>query len=303
MIMADIERILVECLPGGRAQPSVERGAFLARRFDAVLHLYQEPGDSRSDARPGVERLAAPFQREGLPVFTRVGEGRAGMAGLLSETARVRPDLLVTATRFHPELGRFATGGLDRRLLVSSPVPTLFIRRPERTRGPVVLVAIDPVHPGDPAGTLDYMLMTAGGLFARGLHGQIHVFHSYRRNDTWPERLVRPLKRFLVGRRGYEAGRRNWQHHKEAVCDVFRRYGVRERHVHLTHESPADGLVRTAEEIGADLVVMGGIDRSRPARPRIGSLAGRVVNRLDTDLLVLKPPGFRTPDKGAGSAG
>lgn len=261
-----------------------------------MLHLFQGRAEPASGDRPGVERLAAPFRREGIPVITAVGDRDGGVGGVLREAARVRADLLIAATRFHPEPGRFSDGSVDRRLLVASPAPTLFVRRPGRTRGSVVLVAIDPVHPADPAGYLDYMLMTAGGLFARGLHGQVHVFHSYHRGHTLPVRFRRQLTGLLRGKNTREESRRAWQRHKEAVCKVFRRYGIRERYVHLTHDSPADALVRVAGEISADMLVMGGIDRSRPARPRAGSLVARVANRLDSDLLILKPPGFRVPE-------
>jgi universal stress protein E len=58
---------------------------------------------------------------------------------------------------------------------------------------------------------------------------------------------------------------------------------------------PEDKLPELAVEIGADLVVMGAVARNPLRRVFIGSTAERVLDRLETDILVIKPAGFVTP--------
>ena len=50
---------------------------------------------------------------------------------------------------------------------------------------------------------------------------------------------------------------------------------------------PAEQLVETAEAVGADLVVVGGRNRS-PLRTLLGSVSARVVRRAHCDVLVVR---------------
>ena len=49
---------------------------------------------------------------------------------------------------------------------------------------------------------------------------------------------------------------------------------------------PAEQLVETAEQLGADLLVVG--RRSRPLRTLLGSVSARVVRRAPCDVLVVR---------------
>jgi universal stress protein E len=56
---------------------------------------------------------------------------------------------------------------------------------------------------------------------------------------------------------------------------------------------PDDTLIACATDLGADLVVLGAVSRSRLRSVFIGHTAERVLDRLPCDLIVVKPQGFR----------
>jgi universal stress protein E len=67
---------------------------------------------------------------------------------------------------------------------------------------------------------------------------------------------------------------------------------VRAEHVHLECGEPADIIARCAQSLGADIVVMGAVSRSALERMLIGQTAEQVLDAVDCDVLVVKPPDF-----------
>jgi universal stress protein E len=53
-----------------------------------------------------------------------------------------------------------------------------------------------------------------------------------------------------------------------------------------------NAIPRLARQLGCDLVVMGALSRSGLKRIFIGNTAERILDSLDCDVLVVKPPGF-----------
>ncbi|MDZ7749444.1 MAG: universal stress protein [Halofilum sp. (in: g-proteobacteria)] len=62
------------------------------------------------------------------------------------------------------------------------------------------------------------------------------------------------------------------------------------------HQGPAAEVVPTlAQELDAELVVMGTVGRTGIAGLLIGNTAETILERLASSVLAVKPPGFRTP--------
>ena len=47
--------------------------------------------------------------------------------------------------------------------------------------------------------------------------------------------------------------------------------------------------------VGADILLLGAVSRSRLDQPFIGTTAERVIDRVECDVFVVKPVGFRSP--------
>jgi universal stress protein E len=58
---------------------------------------------------------------------------------------------------------------------------------------------------------------------------------------------------------------------------------------------PAEIVVRFAHVLQADVTVIGAVSRSALERAFVGHTAERVLDALDCDVLVIKPPGYQCP--------
>jgi len=65
--------------------------------------------------------------------------------------------------------------------------------------------------------------------------------------------------------------------------------------VHLRHAPPAEAIRSAADEVKADLLVMGTVCRTGIAGFLIGNTAETVIPDASCSLLALKPEGFVSP--------
>ncbi len=81
----------------------------------------------------------------------------------------------------------------------------------------------------------------------------------------------------------------------DQVADVAARHGVPRERIHVLEGTPAQCLPIAAEEVSADIVAFGAVSRSILRRAVTGHTAERAFDLLECDVLVVKPPGFKTP--------
>jgi hypothetical protein len=79
------------------------------------------------------------------------------------------------------------------------------------------------------------------------------------------------------------------------IAELAARHGVPGERTHLAESDVAKSLPRLVNALGVDVVVMGSRPRSRLDKALVGHDAERVLDALDADLLIVKPPSFRSP--------
>lgn len=152
---------------------------------------------------------------------------------------------------------------------------------------------MDPLHAHDKPATLDEAILDAAGTLSRTLRAALHVYHAC---EPWSA-VARGLPQ--LGRVAQavqaEVHAAYCERAEARVAEIARRQRVPSRQVHLEEGQAVRSLPRFARRISADIVAMGAVSRSLPERRIIGHTAERVLDRLDSDVLIVKPVGFRSP--------
>ena len=73
------------------------------------------------------------------------------------------------------------------------------------------------------------------------------------------------------------------------IADLARTHGIPEAQIHIEHGEVEDVIAQTADRLRAQLVVMGTVGRQGINAKLMGNAAERVLTRLETDVLALKP--------------
>jgi universal stress protein E len=209
---------------------------------------------------------------------------------IIRAAVKSRADLLIVATRAKGLVDRLLLRNTDWELIRQCPCPLLLVKSPRPYDKPVVLAAVDPFHTHSKPADLDNRLLEAGGTIARLFKGSLHVFHAYMPLATYapivPAAMpISPPIEVEQARTQFLAGELN---------RLAKSAGVPANAQHLHMGLVSSELRAAAKKTRAGIVVMGAISRSALRRAFIGNTAEDVLDKLTSDVLVVKPKAFQT---------
>jgi universal stress protein E len=307
--MYAIHNILVAIKdPRAKSHPAVAKAAAIAAALDAKLQLFhaidipmypdvgaveglrlpQTERRQKESSRQLLEAIATPLRRRGLSVTTAVEWDFPLHEAIIRAAESFDANLIIaadhTTTHHLPWLLRYT----DWELLRASPTPVLLVKSPRPYRHPVILAALDPTHTFDKPAALDTEILRFSATLADALHGAVHAVHGYVPvpANLSPEVLTNPgeLEKTLAAME--EAA-------FEALGKVAEPLGIPGTHLHVVGRHPTDAVLEVATETGSQIVALGSISRSGVDRFLIGNTAEALIDRLECDILVVKPPTFR----------
>jgi universal stress protein E len=307
--MYPINRILVAIKdPRARSHPAVAKAVAIATALDAQLQLFHAIDDpvypdlgmveglrlpqlerrQRERYRQLLESIAEPLRRRGVAVSTAVEWDFPLHEAIVRGAAKFGANLIVAAdhaTVHHlPWLLRYT----DWELLRASPVPVLLVKKPRPYRKPVILAALDPTHSFAKPAALDDEILRYSATLAEALKGTVHAVHAFSPVpvNLSPTLLSTPgeLDRTVAAA-------------EAAALEVLRHtaepLGVARGNLHVVGRHPTDGVQDVVRETGSQIVALGSLSRSGLKRLLIGNTAEALIDGLNCDILVVKPPGFR----------
>lgn len=277
--------------PFANEQPALTKAITLALRSGARLVLFncfmipQPVNDVPMASRSKIIASAIRERRErmeSLLANSRLEQAKCIVTwdyptheAIVREVAKIRPDMLITASHRHGRVARWLLANTDWELIRQCPCPVWFVRSPELPQAPSILVAVDPFHAHDKPAILDDRLVHAAGVVGQQFGGQVTLVHACSIPDP-----VRPLRSLVLAQA------------KQAVADLAARHGIDAEHCQVRPGNAEDIIASIERREAADLLVLGAVSRSIETHPVIGNTAERVIDRVACDLLVIKPAAF-----------
>jgi universal stress protein E len=299
------------------ATPAVETNAMnkvarLARALDADLELFHCIYDS-GISRPGrfgsrgieqdIRELVAQRQRQleisaqrlraaGVRARATVRWDYPPHEGVIRQVLRHKPDLLIAQSTRRGRIARRVLTQTDYKLIEGCPCPLLLLKTDRPYSDSYVLAAVDPTHAHDKPAALDNEIIDAASAVSDALGAVLHVYHACK---PWRS-VVKDLSelRHVPGAIEADLYATYCARSEAAVRQIARRQKLADARVHLEEGDVAKTLPRFVSSVSADIVAMGAVSRSLKGL-FIGHTAERVLDALDCDVLIVKPPGFRCP--------
>ena len=299
----ELHQLLVVMDPtSGDSQPSLERAAWLAKRSNSAIELllceynsaldggYFFDGPAQKKARDSLlqnrtkwlEKLAQPLRDNGITVTTEARWGKPLHTMILQRISELKPDMVLRDATTHNLLQRLFFNNTSWQLIRQCPVPLWLVREGE-WKGERICAAVDPVHSADTEALLDHKLVKSTLYLAQTLDMQADYIHSYAplpRTMVFDSELVAAYDQYAE---------RSAKQHRDAFEKLMVNYPVEKANRHLLEGFPEEVIPSFVEERGVDLLVMGAISRSNLENALIGNTAERVLEAVQTDLLVIKP--------------
>ncbi len=311
--MQTISRILSVVDPTVEDQPALRRAAWLAKKSGAELELiicyYNEylSGDrlfdspSLAKARKEVitnqeqhlETLAEPLRKTGIVVKTTAHWDHPLSDAIVRHAVASNADMVFKDTHHHSAVTRALLTNTDWNLIRTCPVPLWLVKPHDLADSPAIIAAIDPMNQHDKPAALDDEILQISKLIGDMVGGNVHAFHSY---DPRIAVATATANAYIpVSLPFDEIEQQMHEDHEKRFKEITSFHEIDNDKAHLVAGLTHEELPQIAEQLDADLVVMGAVARNRWKRLFIGATAERTLEHLPCDLLIVKPDWFETP--------
>ncbi len=304
--------------PAAESSAAVARAVSLARNNQArltVLHVVEEPRlgpfagsiaieDLRSRLRQQATKQLSDLLRGAGRETDHVVDVRFGtvFVEVIREVLRSRHDLVIK-TVGEGGAHSFLFGGTDQHLLRKCPCPVWIMVGETSANYRHVLAAVDfdPWKEDDEESDLNRQILDIAATLAVTDFAQLHVVHAW---ESISDSMIRVFGSELSDKEVATNRDHEWREHQSRLDALNNRmreqfggeaHGYLTPRFHLREGTPRDVIPAVANELKADLVVMGTVSRTGIPGLLIGNTAEVILNNLECGVLAVKPAGFVTP--------
>lgn len=301
-------RLLVVLDPAQEQQKALARGITLARLEQAELTLFVSiydfsyemttmlSGEERENMRAAliaerqewVEDLLSQFDTRDLRIDIKVVWHHRPFEAIIKCALQGGHDLLVKGTRRHDKLQSVIFTPTDWHLLRKAPCPVLLVKDHEWPPNGQVIAAVNAGAEDTPHQSLNERIIAASKHISEKLAAELHVINCY---PTAPLNMAIEIPEFDTS--DYQANVRDY--HSKSLTELADKHHLDTSRLHVREGLPEDQIPALAEDIDAELVVIGTIGRTGFTAALLGNTAEHVIEQLNCDVLAIKPEGFKSP--------
>ncbi len=307
--MSKFNKILVVIDPASDHQPALSRALHLAEKcpdtsitlFLAIYDFSYEMTsmlsvDERSAMRKGViqqreawlEELIEEPRQNGVDIQLNVVWHNRPYESIVAHVITQQHDLLIKATHEHDTLGSIIFTPTDWHLLRKCPCPVLMVKEhcwPENSK---IIAAVNLASDNEDHDNLNDKIVNEAKCFAETLNSEPVLLNTY---PATPVNITIELPEFDPA--SYTDAVRG--HHLTAMKALRQKHGMPEEQTRVEEGLAEDVIPDVAKQLDAELVILGTTGRTGLSAIFIGNTAEHTIDKLNCDLLALKPPGYISP--------
>lgn len=300
--MATFQDVLVVLDPTSESQKALNRALELAEhtacRITAFLSIYDFSyemttmlsGEERESMRLAVikdreiwiDSLLRFAREKSIECTTKVVWHNRPFEAIVESVAEHGYDLVIKGTHDHDVLKSMIFTPTDWNVLRKCPCPVLLVKDHAWPEHGQVLAAVNAGSEQSHHKALNSNIIKQAQAVAKMLHGQVHLVNAY---PGTPIHVAIEIPEFNPTE--YNDSMRH--HHQDAVKELADLHGIATEFCHVQEGMPEDVIPKVAKEIDAEIVIIGTIGRTGLSAAIIGNTAEHVIDRLDCDILALKP--------------
>lgn len=235
--------------------------------------------------REKLESLAQTLRRDGLAVNTHLFWDHPVMARTLLAVLAEQPTMVIKDVRSEGALKRALFTPTDLDLLRQCSAPLMLVHGGRHGLPRRILAAVDPLDEHGRPHELTARVLNAANRLAMQCDASLDVVHAFEYTPPFADAEFG----WLPDLGQIEQFR---SLHRDALLALGKQFGIPAERLHLLDGIPGWAIAEFARTNQIDVVVMGSIQRNFLQRLSIGSVAEDLLQRLDCDVLVLKPEGF-----------
>lgn len=199
-------------------------------------------------------------------------------------------DIIVKATHEREGFAALFFTPTDWHLLRKAPCQVLLVREHEWPEHGKILAGIHTTGEHEHHRSLNQRITEAALRFANCLNSEVHLVNAY---PGAPITIAAEIPEFDTTNYREAIA----ENHKAALAEHAKLFNIPSTQQHVREGLPEQVIPELAEELDAELVVLGTIGRTGFTAALLGNTAEHVISAINCDLLALKPEGFVSPIK------
>jgi len=197
-------------------------------------------------------------------------------------------DIVIKGTHQHDKLKSVIFTPTDWHILRKCPCPVLLVKEHNWPAQGNIVAAINVGSDEEEHISLNTKITEQAVNLADTIDANVHLVNSY---PGTPVNIAIEIPEF----NSTEYNDTMFKHHQQAMIEHINKYDIEQSHTHIKEGLPEDVIQALSVELDAELVILGTIGRTGLSAALIGNTAEHVIDRLNCDVLALKPDGYTSP--------
>jgi universal stress protein E len=197
-------------------------------------------------------------------------------------------DIVIKGTHQHDKFKSVIFTPTDWHILRKCPCPVLLVKEHNWPDNGNVLTALNIGSDDAEHKALNDKLTQEAIHLSSLIKANIHLVNSY---PGTPVNIAIEIPEFNT----CEYNDTMLKHHQSAMNIHANAFSISSENTHVKEGLPEDVIQSVSDEIDAELVILGTIGRTGLSAALIGNTAEHVIDRLNCDVLAIKPNGYVSP--------
>lgn len=197
-------------------------------------------------------------------------------------------DIVIKGTHQHDKLKSVIFTPTDWHILRKCPCPVLLVKEHLWPDNGNIVAALNIGSDEEEHNLLNEKITAEAKQLTKVMNANLHLVNSY---PGTPVNIAIEIPEFNAS----DYNRSMLKHHETAMQNHAQVFNIAKENTHIKEGLPEDVIQNIANELDAELVILGTVGRTGLSAALIGNTAEHVIDRLNCDVLALKPDGYISP--------
>ena len=306
--MEKYQNILVIIDPTTHEQKALRRAIELAAHTKAVITAFVSifdfsyemttmlSSDEREVMRKSVindreiwlEDVIGGMQTHDITIKNKVIWHNRPFEAIIEQVINEKHEIVIKGTHQHDKLKSVIFTPTDWHLLRKCPSPVLLVKDHQWPENGNILAALNVGSDESEHQSLNHKITEEAVNLSKIIHANVHLVNSF---PGTPVNITIEIPEFNSSQYNDSM----LQHHKDAMTEHAAKFDIKPENTMVEEGLPEDVIDRVSRRLDAELVILGTIGRTGLSAALIGNTAEHVIDRLNCDVLALKPEGYVSP--------
>ncbi|SEL92165.1 universal stress protein E [Colwellia chukchiensis] len=241
-----------------------------------------------NDRKQWLNSLIAELDLSGLSVDCQVVWHNRPFEQIIEQVLENGYDIVIKGTHQHDKLKSVIFTPTDWHILRKCPCPVLLVKEHLWPDNGNILAAVNIGSEEDEHNSLNDKITAEAKQLTKVMKANLHLVNSF---PGTPVNIAIEIPEFNAT----DYNRAMLEHQQNAMLEHAKAFNIAPENTHIKEGLPEDVIESVANALDAELVILGTIGRTGLSAALIGNTAEHVIDRLNCDVLALKPDGYVSP--------